>query len=112
MIAPVPLLLVCGDSGCKSFLALVPAYFSAAATVAPFGLPSPVQASHPADASKLPLLPDVISWPIVPALYNLGLITPAGCVADALMRAISAAHNGATALVPPTTVCWPPINTS
>ncbi len=86
--------------------------YSAAATFWPSGLPSPVHASQPGDAAKLPLSPCVMSLQALFAPYSFGLMKPTGCPFAALMRAMSAAHSGATALVPPTTVFVPPISTS
>jgi hypothetical protein len=37
-------------------------YFSNAATAGPLGLPSPVHASQPGDAEKLPLFPLTMSF--------------------------------------------------
>jgi len=78
----------------------------------PFGLPRPVQASHPAVAAKSPLLPWVTSRSAAACAYRAGLMKPAYLPWMALMRVISAAHSGATALVPPITVSVPSIRTA
>src|SRR5262245_42039406 len=75
----------------------------------PFGTPRPVQAFHPGPAvypMSLPLgiLSPVVIWRRrVGFAYRNGRKNPTGVAAPSLIKAVSPAHNGATALVPPTT---------
>ena len=55
---------------------------------APFGLPSPVQASQPAAAEKSPLLPDVMSRNACGLWYSRGFTKPADLPDAWLMRAM------------------------
>ena len=105
------------DPGLASVIASVQ---SAWASAVPFGDPSPVAMSYPEPAGYSPkapvmsLLPEVTSlksllYAAAAAWYRAGLANPIGVpaqVAEALVSAISAAHAGAAALVPPTT-CHP-----
>src|SRR5689334_11215834 len=81
---------------------------SAASSACPFGLPSPVQASHPAPAVYAPLSPEVMSRNAVAgAPYSAAFKLPAGFPVVWLTIAISADQSGATALVPPNTASRP-----
>src|SRR5581483_2566354 len=75
----------------------------------PSGEPSPVQASQPGPARYAPLLPSTTSrkpgcaTPGATLAYSFGCSSPSGLPPRCASRQTSAAHNGATALVPPTT---------
>ena len=82
----------------------------------PSGLPRPEQASQPGPAAYAPLFPlvmsrkPVTSAPGVTPAYSAGWTSPNRWPVASASRLTSAAHSGATALVPPTTWAWPPEN--
>ena len=83
----------------------------------PIGTPRPVHASQPGPALKAPLSPTVMSRkpgatsPAVAAAYSAGCRRPRLLPACCASRATSAAHSGATALVPPKTTSLPSTRT-
>src|ERR1700722_6970045 len=93
-------------------------YFNADSRFWPLGVPQPEQASQPGPAANLPssrpsvsLLPVVMSFNTLlgPTVeYNNALKFPTRAPSCWLHRAMSAAHSGEAALVPPTMPNWPP----
>ena len=66
------------------------------------GCQAPCRRPIPPSPRSCRCFPCVMSWPAVFAAYSFGLRKPTGLPAAALIRAMSPAHSGATALVPPT----------
>src|SRR6185437_9828089 len=86
---------------------------SAASRAVPSGVPRPVQGSQPGPASYAPFEPTVTSRKpggVTPGLappYSAWCGAPSGSPRACTSRQTSAAHNGATALVPPSTISCP-----
>ncbi len=82
-----------------------------ASSAVPSGTPRPLQASQPGPALYAPLFPVTMSRsPVTGApgstpAYSEVCSRPNDLPSACASRATSAAHNGATALVPPITLC-------
>jgi hypothetical protein len=71
----------------------------------------PVHGSQPAAAEYDPLLPLVVSRNAAGAPYSALCSGPTLWPTDCWTSAVSPAHSGATALVPPKTSAWPSTKT-
>ena len=70
-----------------------------------------MQASHPGPALYAPLSPVVTSFSAAGSAYSIVWSSPARPPIPWLTRAISAAHSGVGALVPPSEAFWPRMKT-
>src|SRR6185312_10120581 len=87
------------------------AFRMASRIACPFGDPNPVQASQPCLVEYAPFVPVAMSFSALCCItvpYSSGFRKPARYPSSSFISAVSPAHNGADALVPPATPAVPP----